>query len=562
MVKRPYIYLAFSLLLIIGFFAFWFGSNQWRPAWADSLDPGDTPLRGWAWTETIGWISFNNCNIDGYRMRCNEDENGNDKGYLVSVGPDDKLKGHAWSENVGWIDFGDSPDSANCHRRSECPDINGCSAKYVNGALTGWARVCALDDGSSTYGWIHLDGRVADNSAYKVLVTGPNSTNDNPDWGDLTGWAWDGDKSINPEDKGRGIGWISFKGNISNGSQYGVTAQPVAIGIKSISPTTGTESTDVTLSWGPKSGAIGPIYGATNYEIHQASATCSNNVGQTCNVVACAKTIRDASCICDETATCNISNTFTPLVDDLSQNQTSFDVIGLKSFSTYRFKILAKNRLGGVWSETLNYSPSPLAQSAYFDISGACNRADSQIIIDLKWQRAFDARQQPPPYKTKNYQFSFCVHNVGDQPGPGHVCWSSPTKIDPQNELKEDGEYWKFKHTITDSDDINKLKSGSAISYTIQAVGDDQVCQGGPNDDQVCTKDDCSYGGGYCMGAVCVEGTNAGKVCNTAVSCSVWKENEGVITGTCGPSLGTLQISLPLQVCPYDSNYKEVKPQN
>lgn len=53
---------------------------------------------GFAWSENIGWISFNNLS------------DGSATSYGVNISPlgvtgTGDLSGHAWSENIGWVSF-------------------------------------------------------------------------------------------------------------------------------------------------------------------------------------------------------------------------------------------------------------------------------------------------------------------------------------------------------------------------------------------------------------------------------------------------------------------------
>jgi hypothetical protein len=49
-----------------------------------------TALSGYAWSDTIGWISFS----------------GASPAYAVSEDTSGNLTGYAWSDNIGWIKFG------------------------------------------------------------------------------------------------------------------------------------------------------------------------------------------------------------------------------------------------------------------------------------------------------------------------------------------------------------------------------------------------------------------------------------------------------------------------
>lgn len=129
-------------------------------------------VSGWAWSETIGWISFN----------CSNSGSCGSSNYGVNVKNNGDLEGYAWAENIGWVSFNET---------GGCPS-SPCKPKLNedNGQISGWAKALAGRDGWD--GWIHLRG-----SNYGVSVG-------NCEW---SGYAWGSDV----------VGWIHFKG-----SNYGV----------------------------------------------------------------------------------------------------------------------------------------------------------------------------------------------------------------------------------------------------------------------------------------------------------------------------------------------------
>ena len=119
-------------------------------------------LSGWAWSETIGWIHFN------------------DTSYGVNVAANGAITGYAWSENIGWINFA------------------GANFNKATGKVTG--TISAIAGAGRIDGWdgtIKLSGTASDSSSYGVSVSGC-------DW---NGYAWGSDV----------VGWIHFKG-----AEYGV----------------------------------------------------------------------------------------------------------------------------------------------------------------------------------------------------------------------------------------------------------------------------------------------------------------------------------------------------
>ena len=131
-------------------------------------------LSGYAWSDTIGWISMN----------CTNPATCGAHNYGVTVARDGALSGHAWSEHIGWISF-NAADVAGCPNGSCAPRLNRST-----GVIEGWAK--ALGGGTANSGgW---DGFISLSGAnYRVRV-------DQCDW---SGYAW-----------GSGVvGWVQFGGH-------------------------------------------------------------------------------------------------------------------------------------------------------------------------------------------------------------------------------------------------------------------------------------------------------------------------------------------------------------
>jgi len=127
-------------------------------------------MAGWAWSDNIGWISFN----------CTNDNSCATVDYGVNENVDGTLVGYAWSSNIGWIEFGGL---------SGFPSGSGTSAQnaqVVGGNLVGWVRALS-QAGGGWDGWISLSGSSPN---YGVALSGAN----------FTGYAWGG--SV--------VGWVSF----------------------------------------------------------------------------------------------------------------------------------------------------------------------------------------------------------------------------------------------------------------------------------------------------------------------------------------------------------------
>ena len=195
------------ILLIGGFFVLInFNDSNIEEVTAGSSDN----VYGWAWSDNIGWVSFNcendyNANstigpdhIDELEDKCT----GHDYGVNIDSLTGD-LSGYAWSDNIGWISFniGDT----------DCPEGSNCSPEVIlkgsnAGEVSGWAFVCHASDlsnpntcnpsiaPSNDYGWIKLRD-LADGYAVDI-----NTTN-----GHFGGYGWGG----GPDDEAI-IGPVSF----------------------------------------------------------------------------------------------------------------------------------------------------------------------------------------------------------------------------------------------------------------------------------------------------------------------------------------------------------------
>ena len=190
-------------------------------------------VSGFAWSSSIGWISFNStdCDTDGDGFYEGSGEeggvppagcptSGTAQNYGVTLNKSTgNISGYAWSQSVGWISFNRCGTDDNC-MTSDGDTGNppfapyntgsGAIARYnsANGEITGWAKILSMGDS----GWIKLRKNSGDSgSVYGVSL--------NSD--DFSGWAW------NDDENGSGIGWISF--NCANTGGCGSSAYKVAI---------------------------------------------------------------------------------------------------------------------------------------------------------------------------------------------------------------------------------------------------------------------------------------------------------------------------------------------
>lgn len=189
-------------------------------------------LSGYAWSDTVGWISFSGAMTSGVK-------------YSTKIDPaTGAFSGDAWSSGldvsvtpnqggVGWISF----------NRSETgnppgpPDTGvGPIAKVdtATGNVTGWARALSAcnnnlvdalgnctgsgagDTAGGWDGWIKLSDS-----------TWTNGVKIDPATGNLSGYAWGGAETTASGASVIGgvsvVGGVSFSGTASDGSAYGVT---------------------------------------------------------------------------------------------------------------------------------------------------------------------------------------------------------------------------------------------------------------------------------------------------------------------------------------------------
>jgi hypothetical protein len=127
-----------------------------------------TPINGYAWSDNIGWISFN----------CTNTASCGTFNYGLSIAGDGTVSGYAWSDNIGWVSA-NSVDVAGCPSAPCTPALSA-----TTGAMTGWLR--AIANGGGWDGWISLSG-----AGYGPILASN---------GTFSGYAWGSDV----------VGWTSF----------------------------------------------------------------------------------------------------------------------------------------------------------------------------------------------------------------------------------------------------------------------------------------------------------------------------------------------------------------
>ncbi len=164
-------------------------------------------IYGYAWSDNIGWISFNVCNDYSTYDECQAIINsGEIYSYKVKVDLDTgELEGFAWSDAIGWIRFGglsDFPTGGGTNPTNAQFAFEGDDEENpIYYGLTGWARSCVgtidpdncddmTDSPDGWDGWINLSG--SDHGVTYEQETGY-----------FGGYAYGSDV----------LGWISFSGD-------------------------------------------------------------------------------------------------------------------------------------------------------------------------------------------------------------------------------------------------------------------------------------------------------------------------------------------------------------
>jgi hypothetical protein len=125
-----------------------------------ALSANSISLGGYAWSDTVGWISMNGTN------------------YGLSMDTNGNVTGYAWSDDVGWISA-NSADIAACQ--------SGATSRIQGGVWSGWLRAIAGNTAQSG-GW---DGCIAmSGTGYGVTYNSQTGTFGGDAWGSTNvGWA-------------------------------------------------------------------------------------------------------------------------------------------------------------------------------------------------------------------------------------------------------------------------------------------------------------------------------------------------------------------------------------
>lgn len=195
-----------GMILLIVVFGLFFATNVFAQ---------QSNVYGWAWAENIGWISFSAYNCDSNNDGVSD---GSPLGcppagtpipsYGVNLDPDTGLlSGYAWAETIGWISF-ESESLQGCPL-SPCEATVDTDCPGDQCSLSGWARACSVFQSNCSGslksnterggwdGWIRLH-----NSLYGVWV--------DPDTSHFHHYAWGGNDTNGDWNRKAVIGWISF----------------------------------------------------------------------------------------------------------------------------------------------------------------------------------------------------------------------------------------------------------------------------------------------------------------------------------------------------------------
>jgi hypothetical protein len=102
------------------------------------MNDGNGNLSGWAWNDTIGWISFCGNASGGSTWNGSAWVCPSSPTYKVTIDTNGNFQGWAWNDTIGWIDF-------NCDNDSSC----GSSNFYVASSWVATGTIGTLD--SITY---------------------------------------------------------------------------------------------------------------------------------------------------------------------------------------------------------------------------------------------------------------------------------------------------------------------------------------------------------------------------------------------------------------------------
>lgn len=261
-------------------------------------------VSGFAWSQTIGWISFNCLDSSGASSPQQNTCATTDYGVNVDMSTGN-FSGFAWSSSIGYINFNPTPDGVAC-TASPCARLDSATNN-----VSGWARACdvlaaadctgttvksspvlggwdgwiKLSDSTWTnpanYGYLGQSGVVYDSGGHHGVYLDPASSK-------LKGFAWGG----------LVIGWVDFapivppgKGGVFvNLPPPGISVTPIQLDFGNVEV-----NTSKTLAFSiTNTGATGSFLSGvvtappgTSFTISSGNAyvTCSSSISCTYNFI-------------------------------------------------------------------------------------------------------------------------------------------------------------------------------------------------------------------------------------------------------------------------------------
>lgn len=201
---------------------FFLNEGRTKRASADSSDN----MSGFAWTSTIGWISFNssNCDSNGDGITDNINFSACPAGEIIApygaslnLGTGDiENNSYGWSSNVGWLDFNPIGSSGLIPPAVSTGDDYIFDVKKVGSEFRGWAKFAAMPDSPDKKGWVRFSPDPND-IWYNEGKGGVKYAGICADGKvKLAGYAWSDD-----------FGWISFDGTTLDSNTYGARVDTV-----------------------------------------------------------------------------------------------------------------------------------------------------------------------------------------------------------------------------------------------------------------------------------------------------------------------------------------------
>jgi len=580
--KKTFVIFIGLSVLTIGFLVLGLLLNSSKTKSALALPDEDwAPLRGWVWTDTVGWLSLNSKNDGGRCINSSGADGGKcdasggcSSGYTCQrywVAVDEVtgvVDGYAWSEHVGWVAFRKTGFCANDYRRpcetsSECgvdtcnyvnvtpPDTaytsrcqggscsGNCLACYnqTNKKFYGWGRVLSLASntgGASDAGWLKLD-IIFNSTDYGVKVNGDDVEADNRDaensllpkgnstttWGDLYGWAWsDGSRdSATGLSYNNGLGWLSF--NCTNSSGVCASSNYKVTGRPSTMGSIKVKQQENNESYGLTIDWTNsfPLYGTSYYEVWRKNWLCLPSADPDhCS--------GGDNRFCQTGTSCQIQDYQRILTNAVTG---SYDDNNLQLFVNYEYTVRACNVFGCSRSPVASFRTSPIEHIRNLKAVPICatDNASLTSYVDLSWSKPYIVSFSGA--EVAYYEIEYCRLDANQNLSDCAEADWQPASPDCDNPPYNNQNTQSCREILTEANSRYQYRNDFHV-YRIRGIGDDgnvnKACVGGDNDTFSCSTDtDCP--GGSCQP---------------------------------NPSKSTWSYSDIFRICPADSAYQERRP--